>query len=296
MSDGNSYDIVVVGGGPAGLSAALVLGRARRSTLVVDAGAPANAVSESVGGLLGHEGSPVELRRSAAEQVLNHPSVELREGEIAAAARSGDGFLLTLGDERIDARTILLAHGLLYSPPPIDGAVELWGTGVLHCPFCDGWEVRDRPLGVYGSDERSVNLALLAAGWSDDTILFSDGADEAVLERADELAASGVRVRPERVVRLDGSGGRLESVVLEGGVNEPREALFVVPELSQPSGLADELGLEITDTGLIAADPDGRTTVSGVYVAGDAAASLRSVAIAIGTGARASKALVLDLA
>lgn len=296
MARREQYEVVVVGGGPAGLSAGLVLGRARRSTLIVDAGRPANAVSESVGGLLGHDGSPADLRRSAAEQVLAHPSVELREAEVTAPTGGEAGFALTLGDDRIEAETILLAHGLLYTPPPIDGVDELWGTGVLHCPFCDGWEMRNRPLGVYGSAPPSITQALLATGWSDDVILFSDGVAASGIARADELAAAGVRIRPERVLRLEGSAGRLERVVLDGEIGERRAALFVVPEVSQPGGLAVELGCELTDAGLIAADADGRTSVAGVYAAGDAAASLRSVAIAVGTGARAAKAIVIDRA
>jgi thioredoxin reductase len=277
-----TYDVVVVGGGPAGISAALLLGRARRRTLVIDAGRPANAVSRGVGGLLGMENpSPAELRAMGRHQLAAYPTVDVHDGEVVGFE---PGFVLQLADgRRIGYRAILLAQGLRYELPPIPGIEPLWGTSVLHCPFCDGWEVRDQPLAVYAD----VRYAQLLTGWSDDVVLCTDGAAP--------LVDPGVRVRAEPIRALVGRGGRLERIEFAGGPAEQRTALFFSPRVGQPDALARDLGCEIDERGLVVADDEGRTRVPGVYVAGDAGARARSAAIAVGAGARVAKAIAVDL-
>ena len=292
-----SHDVIVVGGGPAGLSAALVLGRARRRTLIVDSGRPANRVSEAVGGLLGHDARPgAELRRSALAQVLGHPTVEMLSGEVRAARPTGSGFEVELaGGASAEASVLLIAHGMSYRPPRLTGLEALWGKSVFHCPFCDGWEVRERPLAVYGAAPPSIDQALLVGCWSDQVVLCTDGGELEPGQRR-RLAAAGVRIRTERILRLQGSAGRLERIRFRDGASERAAAMFVVPEVAQPGPLAAELGCELTAAGLIDCDANGRTGVPGIFAAGDAIASVRSVAIAIGSGARAAKAIVLSLA
>jgi thioredoxin reductase len=288
------YDAVIVGGGPAGLSAALGLGRANKRVLVVDNDRPANAVSQGVGGLLGHAGvKPAELRRSGRRQLGEHANVEVRHGAVEDVAPRADGFVVTPTDAApVRAHAIVLAHGLRYDPPPLPGIEALWGRSVFHCAFCDGWEVRDRPLAFQGSGPGAVRSALVLAGWSNDVVLCTDGAPD---PGGALLAAEGVRVRTEPIARLAGSDGRLAQIEFSHGPAERREALFVNTRRDQPNGLAAALGVELTDAGTIVTDADGRTNVAGVYAAGDAATAYsRSVANAIGAGSRVAYAVALD--
>jgi thioredoxin reductase len=291
---GAPYDAVIVGGGPAGLSAALVLGRANKRVLVVDNDRPANAVSNGVGGLLGHDrAKPADLRRSGRRQLEEHTNVEVRHGAVEDVEPAMDGFVVTPTEGApVRAHAIVLAHGLRYDPPPLPGIDALWGRSVFHCAFCDGWEVRDRPLAFHGSGPGAVRSALVLAGWSNDVVLCTDGAPD---PGGPLLAAAGVRVRTERISRLAGIDGRLGQIEFSHGPAERREALFVNTWRDQPNGLAAALGCDLTESGTIVTDADGRTNVAGVYAAGDAAtAHSRSVANAIGTGSRVAYAVTLD--
>ena len=289
-----AYDAVIVGAGPAGLSAALVLGRANRRVLVVDDDRPANAVSHGVGGLLGHDRvKPAELRESGRRQLEEHANVEIRHGAVADVERVRDMFVVRPTDgPPIRAHAIVLAHGLRYDPPPLPGIEALWGRSVFHCAFCDGWEVRDRPLAFHGSGPGAVRSALMLAGWRNDVVLCTDGAPD---PGGALPAGTGVRVRTEPIARLAGQDGHLEQIEFTHGPAERREALFVNTRRDQPNGLAAALGCELTADGTIVTDADGRTNVAGVYAAGDAAtAHSRSVANAIGTGSRVAYAVALE--
>src|SRR5215208_7141695 len=288
------YDAVIVGGGPAGLSTALVLGRARKRVLIVDDNRPANAVSQGVGGLLGHDRvKPADLRERGRRQLEEHANVEIRPGAVADVERIRDGFVVTPADgSPVRTHAIVLAHGLRYEPPALPGIDALWGRSVFHCAFCDGWEVRDRPLAFRGSGPGAARSALVLAGWSNDVVLCTDGAPD---PGGAVLAAAGVRVRTEPITRLAGNGGRLNQIEFLYGPAERREALFVNTRRDQPNGLAAALGCELTAAGTIVTDADGRTNVAGVYAAGDAATPhSRSVANAIGTGSRVAYAVALE--
>jgi thioredoxin reductase len=292
-----AFDAVIVGGGPAGLSAALVLGRSRRRVLVVDSGRPANAPAEQIGGLLAQSTvSPAELRRDGRDQLAEHANVRIRDDAVSGAERIGGEFAITLADGgAVRARALVLAHGLRYDPPALAGIEALWGRSVFHCPFCDGWEVRDRPLAVHGNGHAAAGSAIVIAGWSSDVVLCTDGPARLNGERA-VLEAAGVRIREQPIRHLAGADGRLRRIEFDSGPPEMRDALFVRTVREQPNGLATELGCELGPGGTILTDEDGRTGVSGVFAAGDAATDhSRSVANAIGTGSRVAYALALDL-
>ena len=255
-------DAVIVGGGPAGLSAALVLGRARRRVLVLDTGRPANAASGAVGGLLAQSGvAPADLRRSGTEQLAEHPKVEVRTDAALDADSLDDRLVVRLdGGGQVSTRAVVLAHGLRYEPPPLPGIRPLWGRSVFHCPFCDGWEVRDRRLAVHGNGPEAARSALFVSGWSRDVVLCTDGPAR-LGEHGAALAHSGVRVREEPIRELLGVDGALRAIDFMAGPPEPRDALFVRTQRDQPNGLAAALGCRLSPGGTIITDGDGRTGV-----------------------------------
>jgi thioredoxin reductase len=287
---------VIVGGGPAGLSAALVLGRARRRVLVLDTGRPANAASNGIGGLLAQANmAPPELRAAGHDQLRGFANVEVREGAVLDAVPAPEGFAIQVERGVVRTRALVLAHGLRYDPPALPGVKELWGRSIFHCPFCDGWEVRDLSLAVHGSGPEAARSALVVSGWSSDVVLLTDGPARLNGERA-ELARAGVRVREEPIRELVGGAGWLQRIEFESGPPEQRDAMFVRTYRGQPNDLAEALGCELSPGGTIVTDPAGRTGVPGVYAAGDAATEqFRSVANALGSGSRVAQAVALDL-
>jgi thioredoxin reductase len=292
----DAYDVLIVGAGPAGLNAALVLGRMRRRVLVLDTDAPAHAVSRQVHGFLAQDGTPPrELRRIGREQLQAYPTVEVRTTAAVSATQvaGGDGFELELADgERVAGRRLVLAYGMRYGLPELPGIEELWGARVFHCPYCHGWEVRDQRLAVYGCGERAVHQALLLTSLSDDVIL---ACPSVAADQRDALAGAGVDVLDTGVDRLEKRDGVLH-LVLEGGDPVERDAVFIQPALTPASEIAAALGAELTDVGTVAVDPAGETSVPGLYAAGDLATPVQSVAVATASGARAAYALNAALA
>jgi thioredoxin reductase len=296
-----SWDCVVVGGGAAGLSAALVLGRAGRRTLVVDAGAQSNLAAAGIGGLLGHDGTPpAELYAAGRRELTAYPTVEVRAGQVTGAAREGEGFVMRLADGAVEStRRVLLATGMDYRAPDVPGLRELWGTTVFHCPFCHGWEVRGEPLAVLAAGDRAMHAALLLRGWTEDLVVLTDGA--AGFDEADEkrLAAAGIGLDERRVAALHGADGALTAVEFRDGDQLARRGLMVATTLHQRSALATELGVQFGANPLaeqaVWTDAFGRTSVRGVFAAGDVTAQLPQVATAIAAGSTAAAAVVQSL-
>jgi thioredoxin reductase len=296
------WECVIVGGGAAGLSAGLVLGRARRQTLIVDAGQQSNLAAHGIGGLLGYDGRPpAEFYAAGRVELAAYPSVEVRDGDVVAGARDGDDFELTLGDgTAVRTRRILLATGMEYRPPALPGLAELWGGSVFHCPFCHGWEVRDQPLAALAAGERGVHLALLLRGWSDDVALLTDGPAGLDADGRAQLAAVGVTVDERPVAELLSAEEELVAVKFADGSLLTRTGLLVATTLHQRSTLAQQLGAEPADPGPVAADavrvdPFCRTTALGVFAAGDISAQMPQMAAAVAAGSLAGAAVMQSL-
>jgi thioredoxin reductase len=297
------WDCIIVGGGAAGLSAALVLGRARKRTLLVDAGEQSNRPAHGIGGLLGHDGRPpAELYASGRGELAAYPSVEVRNGAVTVASSTEGGFAVTLTDGSVElTRRMILATGMDYQRPELPGLAQRWGRSVFHCPFCHGWEVRDRPLGVLDSDPATgVHRALLLTGWSVDVTLLTNGPARLTEENRDHLVAAGVTVDERRVAAVHGPGDELSAILFADGTQRPCGGLLVAAVLHQRSDLAAQLGLQFAAPNSIAADavaisPTGETSVPGVLVAGDAAVGMPSVANAIAEGSNAAAAVVRSL-
>jgi thioredoxin reductase len=291
--NGKKYDVVVVGGGAAGLSGALMLGRARRSVAVVDAGSPRNAPAAGVHGFLSRDGmKPAELLEAGREEVRRYGG-ELLDGEVTDAVREGDGFAVSLADGRVlGARRLLVTTGLVDELPNMPGLRELWGNDVLHCPYCHGWEVRDRAIGVLASGPMAVHQALMFRQWSADVTLFLNGMASPSDEEREQLAARGIRVVAGEVDSLEIVDGHLAGVRLRDGDVVARQALAVMPHVVARSGVLRSLGLEPVahPSGVgehIAADPTGLTAVPGVWVAGNVTDLVAQVLPAAAAGATA---------
>jgi thioredoxin reductase len=289
-------DCAIVGGGAAGLSAALVLGRARRSAVVFDAGEQSNLVAPHVGGLFGHDrGPPTDVYRIARDQLSPYPTVEIRRSNVTAARPVDGGFAVAADGSQTPARRILLATGIRYELPDIPGLEPLWGDSVFHCPFCHGWEMRDRRLAVLGEGDELVARASLLRCWSDDVVALSNGTP---LTDADGFDRAGIDVIVEGIVELrtsDDDGRRaLQAVAFDDGRALERDGLMIHPRLSQRSPLAAELGVALTDRGTVHVDAHGRTSVRGIYAAGDVAGETQQVINAAAAGATAAYAIVHD--
>lgn len=297
-----SYDCVVVGGGAAGLSAALVLGRARQRTLLVDACRQSNLAAPAIGGLLGFDGrAPEELYAIGRRELSAYPSVERVADEVTGASGSEGDFTVRLaGGRREHARRIVLAGGVEYLPPDLPGVAGLWGGTVFHCPFCHGWESRDQPAAVLADGDKALHSTLLARAWTDDLILLTDGKPGLDDEGRRLLADAGIRIEERRVAAVEAQDGRLSAVVFADGSRLPRRALLVATTLQRRGDLAEQLGVLAHESGPVVVDPIdvdklGRTTVAGVFAAGDLCTQAPQVATAIASGAVAGTAVVQSL-
>ncbi len=269
------FDVIVVGGGPAGLSAALTLGRARRTTLLLDSGEYRNAAAEEMHNFLTRDGTPpAELRAIAREEIAHYPTVEFRNAEVDQARQLETGeFELALADGgSVRARRLVLATGLADQLPPIDGIEQLWGRGVYHCPYCHGYETVDKQIAVLGSDPVMVDLSLHLKRFSDDVVLcVNGGGDELDDDTRARLAAYGVPIRFEKLAKLEAGPEELENIVFESGDPLPRQVLFAIGQFGQRSQIPAQLGCKLTTSGCVEVDDFHLSSVPGVYAAGDMA-------------------------
>ena len=292
------YDVIVIGAGPAGLSAALMLGRSRRRVLVCDTGKPRNAASRAMHGFLSRDGMPPrEFLKISREQLARYETVELRDIEVTSAECRDSLFHVTLADgSELQCRKLLIATGVVDHLPEIPGFRELYGTSVFHCPYCDGWEVRDRPLAIYGRGERGLGLSLELTGWSRDLVLCTDGPSEISADGLARLQRHRIGVREDRLVRLEPrSGGNEARLVFASGDPLDRCAVFFTTGQEQRSELANRLGCVMTDKGTVSTGKYETTHLKGLYVCGDASRAVQWVVVAAAEGAEAAFAINTDL-
>ncbi|MHA7663117.1 NAD(P)/FAD-dependent oxidoreductase [Mycolicibacterium sp. HS_4_1] len=299
----NEWECAIVGGGAAGLSAALVLGRARRRTLVIDAGEQSNRAAHGIGGLLGHDGRPpADLYAEGRRELTKYPSVQFVDGQVTGAtAQDGPTFGLELADGSVHhAQRLLLAGGMEYEYPDIPGLHDHWGRSAFHCPFCHGWEARDQALAVLADGDRAVHMALLLRAWTDDIVVLTNGPTSLDDDQNRALADAGVRVDERKVVEFASHNDELAAVVFADGDELKREGVLMASALRQRTDLVAQLGVRTAPPGpvivdAVVVDQINRTSVPGVFAAGDVCAQMPQVSAAIASGSAAAAAIVQSL-
>jgi thioredoxin reductase len=286
------YDVIIVGGGPAGLSAALTLGRARKRTLLCDAGPPRNAAAVHVQNFVTRDGiTPAEFRRIARDQLGTYPNVDVRDTRVEGiGGRRGD-FSVRLATGAVAARRLLLCTGMIDDMPEIEGFRELWGKSIFQCPYCHGWEVQERRFAYLATSVDMLAFPLLLRGWTRDVVVLTDGRFAVPPEAAERLRDAGIGVDHRRLRRLVAGGDLLARIEFAEGDAMDRDVLFAHPRQRQTE-LVRSLDLAVDDKGFVRVDDTQReTSVPGVYAAGDLITAAQGALLAAASGTLAAAML-----
>lgn len=290
------YDVIIIGGGPAGLNAAMLLGRSRRRVIVFDNGKPRNRWAVQMNGFLSSDGmNPRDfLEKGRAE--LEKYGVEQLNATVKSATYTKGEFVVNDEHGKVyRSRKLLLATGLQDNLPELEGVKEMYGKSIHHCPYCDGWESRDKAIAVYGPERYGIGQALAMKNWSDDVTLFTDGTDSLTHADLELLERNEVKIEKDKIMRLEGEDGMLQYVVLNSGEKRPQEAMFFSLGTEQQSDLGEQLGCEFTSSGVIKTKKLQHSNIPGLFVAGDAARDMQLVIVAAAEGARAGVAINMEL-
>jgi thioredoxin reductase len=288
MAMPDKWDVVVVGAGPAGLSAALVLGRCRRRVLLCDRGTPRSWASKAMYGFITRDGiDPEDFRELALQELARYRNVSMWRGEVTDAERSAEGFSVQL-DQRVECRKLLVATGLMDQLPDIAGIENCFGVSVFQCPYCDGWEMRDKAVAIYGRRRRGFEMARALLSWTSDIVLCTDGPSGFGEDEARHLADNGIRVTQDRVAGLASESGQLTHVVFSNGKRLQRQALFFDTPSRAQSKLTENLGCRFNRHGSVLCGKYEATSVPGMYVAGNITGNVQLSIVAAGEGASAA--------
>lgn len=286
------WDVVIVGAGPAGLSAALVLGRARRTVLVCDQGTPRNWASKQMHGFLSRDGiDPSEFRALARQELSQYQQVIFRAARVTGAKQLGDGagFQVTfVRGAPARARKLLLATGVYDQLPPLQGIEKFFGKSVFQCPYCHGWEFRGCAVAVYGQGQRGFEMARAMTAWTDDIVLCTDGSSSLSATAKRQLQRSGIRINMLRIAALKGQGGQLKQIVFRNGETLPRQAIFFDTPSTEQSSLSRAIGCEFSRQGAVKCGQHSATSVPGVFAAGNLTRDVQLAIVAAAEGARAA--------
>jgi thioredoxin reductase len=290
------FDVVIVGGGPAGLSAALNLGRARKRVLLCDGGQRRNAVAERIHGFVTQDGTPpAQFREIGREQLARYPNVEARDVQVEEIRGERGVFEVRLSmDERLQARRILLCTGMLDELPDLEGFRELWGRSIFQCPYCHGWEAQNLSFGFLAPSVEALEFALLLRGWSKDVVVLTDARYAVSPEAQTRLADAGVNLEQRRITQLAAKEGHLEQVHFESGAPLRLQVLFARPHQRQ-TRVVQSLELALDSAGYVRVDEQRCTSIPGIYAGGDLITPMQSATFAAATGAHAAAMLNHEL-
>lgn len=290
-------DVAIIGGGPAGLNAALMLGRARKNVVVIDEGRPRNAVTRETHGFLTRDGvSPSEFRRIAQEEISAYPSVSIvADTAVSITGTDGQFLITTAQGETFACKKLLFAVGMKDQPLDVPGLAEVYGKSAFVCPYCDGWELRDKPLVIISKGAGVMHFAPLLSGWTNRFTICTNGPDELTEAQREELRQHRVPVLNTPIRSIDSIDGMVQQVVLEDGTTIPCEGIFFSPELVTGSDLPQSIGCHITEAGMVVVDDFGKTNIPGVYSAGDAASRQYQAIAAAAKGAFTAAAINNEL-
>ncbi|WP_127529537.1 NAD(P)/FAD-dependent oxidoreductase [Paenibacillus kobensis] len=290
-------DVTIIGGGPGGLNAALVLGRARKKVTIIDEGRPRNAVTREVHGFLTRDKiTPHEFRRIAKEEISNYPSVSfVADTVVAITGTDGQFQIETVQGQTFASKKVLFAVGMKDEPLDIPGLKDVYGKSAFVCPYCDGWELRDQPLVIIRRGAELLHFAALISGWTDRFTVCTNGPDELTDTERKELRRHQVPLFDSPIRNIDSSDGIVQQVVLADGTIVPCTGIFFKPELITGSDLPRMIGCSITEWGAVVVDDFGKTNVPGVYSAGDAASRMHQAIAAASMGAFVAAAINNEL-
>jgi thioredoxin reductase len=297
MAGNNRYDVIIVGGSYAGLSAAMSLGRSLRKVLIIDSGLPCNRQTPHSHNFITHDGeTPKAIADKAREQVLKYETVHMQHGLAVSATKTADGFELTTGDGVVLAtRKLLFTTGVKDLMPPIPGFAGCWGITVIHCPYCHGYEVKQEKTGIMSNGEIGFDFSKLVANLTTDLTLFTNGKSTLSLEQQEKLQKHKIAVVETEIAGLEHRNGQLKQVLLKDGSTIPLKAMYAKIPFVQHCNIPVQLGCALTEQGYIAVDVLGRTSVPGVYAAGDNTAMMRAVSLAVAGGGMAGAGINKEL-
>ncbi|MEM7801126.1 MAG: NAD(P)/FAD-dependent oxidoreductase [Chloroflexota bacterium] len=292
-----NFDSIIVGGGPAGLNAALVLGRAKRNAILFDDNQPRNAVTQESHGYLTRDGvSPAEFRKIGHQEIARYPSISFRQQRVTDILPKGDSFSVSTTDgETVHAKTIILATGLKEKLPSVDHIHQFYGKSLFSCPYCDGWERRDKKLVIISEGTHTFHMAKTVWNWSREIVVCTNGHQPLTPEEREMLIKKDIEIIEDRIVALIGERGYLEQINFETHQPIRRETGFVTTEWYQAAHFGEQLGCDLNPLGGAAVDNLGRTSVSGVYAAGESIGMPSQLIIAASDGSRAAAAVNMDL-
>ena len=283
------FDVIIVGGGAAGLNAALVLGRCKRTVLVFDSGTPRNKHSHGIHNYITRDGIlPADFLKLAQKEVRKY-NVKFLKAEISQVQKNKKGFVVT--DKSVNqyySKKLLVATGVKDKLPSIPGIEEFYGRSVFHCPYCDGWEIKDKLIGVYAKNKNGFPLAVSLKTWSKDVTLYTDGRNYLKSAEKEILERKKIKVMTERIRSVEGKNGQIKNIILAGGEKRPCDGLFFVNGFDQQSHLAEQLGCRLNKNGVIETNRLEQTQVPGLYVAGDSSKDMQFVVVAAAEGAKAA--------
>ncbi|GAB3830735.1 NAD(P)/FAD-dependent oxidoreductase [Pontibacter rugosus] len=297
MMDKSTFEVIIIGGSYAGLSAAMALGRSLRKVLIIDSGKPCNRQTPHAHNFITQDGkTPKEISALALSQVLQYDGVQLFNGLAVSGNKTDNGFeITTQSGEKFSGKKLLFATGITDLFPAITGFAECWGISILHCPYCHGYEVRQEHIGLLGNGDMRFELSKLLSNWSDKLTLFTNGASTLTAEQTVKLDSHHIQIVEKEISAFEHDNGSVKQILFKDSTTTPIAAVFARVPFAQHCTIPQALGCEITEQGYIKVDDFSKTTVPGIYAAGDNSTMMRALPAAVAAGTKAGAMMNREL-